>query len=403
MSIRRAKLARQIPIFRGGGFVKKVKLGEICEIITGSTPKSNNPNYWNGEYKWITPAEISDDDFIVFDTQRKITKLGIEKTGLKSFPKGTVLLSSRAPIGKVAISGCEMYCNQGFKNFICSNKINNEYLYYFLKSKKNYLNILGRGATFKEISKSIVSNIDIFLPTYDIQRKKVKVLKKIDKLIDTRKEQLIEFKYLVKSRFNEMFGDIFDTTFPIYRLEELCEFIKDGTHQTPQYTDDRTNGFKFLSSKDVTSGKISWDNIKYITESLHNELYSKISPRRNDILLAKNGTTGIAALVDCDEIFDIYVSLAILRFYDGNNPTYLLYAINSDFTKWQFESKIKGVGVPNLHLGEIRKTKIPLPPLSLQNEFADFVAQVDKSQLAIQKSLEELETLKKSLMQEYFG
>ena len=383
--------------------MKKVKLGEICEIVTGSTPKSSNPNYWNGEYKWITPAEISDDDFIVFDTQRKITKLGIEKTGLKSFPKGTVLLSSRAPIGKVAISGCEMYCNQGFKNFICSNKINNEYLYYFLKSKKNYLNVLGRGATFKEISKSIVSNIDISLPTYGIQRKKVKVLKKIDKLIDTRKEQLIEFRYLLKSRFNEMFGDIFDTTFPIYRLEELCEFIKDGTHQTPQYTDDRTNGFKFLSSKDVTSGKISWENIKYITESLHNELYSKISPRRNDILLAKNGTTGIAALVDCDEIFDIYVSLAILRFYDGNNPTYLLYAINSDATKWQFESKLKGVGVPNLHLREIRKTKIPLPPLSLQNEFADFVAQVDKSQLAIQKSLEELETLKKSLMQEYFG
>ena len=183
--------------------MKKVKLGEICEIVTGSTPKSSNPNYWNGECKWITPAEISDDDFIVFDTQRKITKLGIEETGLKSFPTGTVLLSSRAPIGKVAISGCEMYCNQGFKNFICSNKINNEYLYYFFKSRKNYLNILGRGATFKEISKSIVSNIEIFLPTYDIQRKQVKVLKKIDKLIYTRKEQLIEFEYLVKSRYFE--------------------------------------------------------------------------------------------------------------------------------------------------------------------------------------------------------
>ncbi|WP_455034110.1 restriction endonuclease subunit S [Granulicatella adiacens] len=183
--------------------MKKVKLGEICEIVTGSTPKSSNPNYWNGEYKWITPAEISDDDFIVFDTQRKITKLGIEETGLKSFPAGTVLLSSRAPIGKVAISGCEMYCNQGFKNFICSNKINNEYLYYFFKSRKNYLNILGRGATFKEISKSIVSDIEIFLPTYGIQRKQVKVLKKIDKLIYTRKEQLIEFEYLVKSRYFE--------------------------------------------------------------------------------------------------------------------------------------------------------------------------------------------------------
>ena len=193
----------KFPIFRGGGCVKKVKLGEICEIVTGSTPKSSNPNYWNGEYKWITPAEISDDDFIVFDTQRKITKLGIEETGLKSFPTGTVLLSSRAPIGKVAIAGCEMYCNQGFKNFICSNKINNEYLYYFFKSRKNYLNILGRGATFKEISKSLVSDIEILLPTYDIQRKQVKVLKKIDKLIYTRKEQFIEFEYLVKSRYFE--------------------------------------------------------------------------------------------------------------------------------------------------------------------------------------------------------
>ena len=159
--------------------MKKVKLGEICEIVTGSTPKSSNPNYWNGEYKWITPAEISDDDFIVFDTQRKITKLGIEETGLKSFPTGTVLLSSRAPIGKVAISGCEMYCNQGFKNFICSNKINNEYLYYFLKSRKNYLNILGRGATFKEISKSIAYDIEIFCQRMIYRGNKLKFLKKL--------------------------------------------------------------------------------------------------------------------------------------------------------------------------------------------------------------------------------
>ena len=200
-----------------------------------------------------------------------------------------------------------------------------------------------------------------------------------------------------------MFGDIFNTKFSMFKLEELCEFIKDGTHQTPKYTDDKINGFKFLSSKDVTSGKISWESIKYIPEDLHNELYSKIAPKRNDILLAKNGTTGVAALVDCDDIFDIYVSLAILRFHEGNNPKYLLYAINSDGTKWQFNSSLKGVGIPNLHLGEIRKTKIPLPPLALQNQFADFVAEVDKSQLAIKKSLEELETLKKSLMQAYFG
>ena len=183
--------------------MKKVKLGEVCEIVTGSTPKSTNPDYWNGEYKWITPAEISDDDFIIVDTQRKISKLGIEKTGLKSFPIGTVLLSSRAPIGKVAIAGCEMYCNQGFKNFICSNEINNEYLYYFFKSRKNFLNNIGRGATFKEISKSIISNIEIILPSYDVQCTQTQNLKKIDNLIYLRKKVIKEYQLLVKSRYFE--------------------------------------------------------------------------------------------------------------------------------------------------------------------------------------------------------
>ena len=201
--------------------MKKVKLGEVCEIVTGSTPKSTNPDYWNGEYKWITPAEISDDDFIIVDTQRKISKLGIEKTGLKSFPIGTVLLSSRAPIGKVAIAGCEMYCNQGFKNFICSNEINNEYLYYFLKSRKNFLNNIGRGATFKEISKSIISNIEIILPSYDVQCTQTQNLKKIDNLIYLRKKVIKEYQLLVKSRFNEMFGDIFDN--PQSKLEDHTE------------------------------------------------------------------------------------------------------------------------------------------------------------------------------------
>ena len=365
----------------------KVKLGEVCEIVTGSTPKSNREEFWNGNLKWVTPAEINEYDFEITDTERTITKLGAEKTGLRPFPAGTVLLSSRAPIGKVAIAGTEMYCNQGFKNFICSDKIYNEFLYYFLKSKHNYLNSLGRGATFKEISKSIVSNVEISLPSYDKQKIKASILKKIDQIISIHYQQKSKLNDLVKSRFYEMFGDIFNTKFSMFKLEELCEFIKDGTHQTPKYTDDKINGFKFLSSKDVTSGKISWESIKYIPEDLHNELYSKIAPKRNDILLAKNGTTGVAALVDCDDIFDIYVSLAILRFHEGNNPKYLLYAINSDGTKWQFNSSLKGVGVPNLHLGEIRKTKIPLPPLALQNQFADFVAEVDKSQLAGQMVL----------------
>ena len=97
------------------------------------------------------------------------------------------------------------------------------------------------------------------------------------------------------------------------RLPELCSIpITDGTHKTPTYSD-KENGIPFLSSKDVTSGKIDWSKIKYITKDLHEELYKRIAPQKNDILLAKNGTTGVGAIVEDNSIFDIYVTLAVIR------------------------------------------------------------------------------------------
>lgn len=187
----------------------------------------------------------------------------------------------------------------------------------------------------------------------------------------------------IKSRFIELIGNIQNPKYQLVELNEICEFIKDGTHQTPIYTEDRVNGFKFLSSKDVTSQKINWSNIKYIPKELHEQLYAKLSPKRGDILLAKNGTTGVAAVVDSDEIFDIYVSLALLRPKLGVNVSYLCSALNSEDLKRQFNSSLKGIGVPNLHLGEIKKTKIIIPPLKLQQEYALFVDQIDKSKFNV--------------------
>ena len=380
------------------------RLGDICTVVSGSTPKTNIPEYWDGDVKWITPAELNEDSCYLFDSQRHISELGKEKTGLSYMPAGTVILSSRAPIGKTAIAGCELCCNQGFKNLICSDAIFNEYLYFFLKSKTDYLNSLGRGATFKEISKSIVENIEIRLPSLEEQKKAAKQLGHIYHLISLRKQQLAKLDELVKSRFVELFGTIHDNKFgyEIKTLQDVCEQIKDGTHQTPTYTDDSVNGYKFLSSKDVTTGKIDWAHLKYIPEELHNELYARIAPRKGDILLAKNGTTGIAAIVDREEIFDIYVSLALLRPIEINS-VYLWAAINSVETKQQFDASLKGIGVPNLHLGEIKKARIIVPPVEEQNQFAEFVKKTDKSKLAIQQSLDKLETLKRSLMQKYFG
>ena len=147
------------------------------------------------------------------------------------------------------------------------------------------------------------------------------------------------------------------------KLSEVCEKITDGTHQTPTYFDD---GVLFLSSRNVTSGTIDWENVKYIDDKQHGEMQRRVSPRLNDILLAKNGTTGVAAMVDRDVPFDIYVSLALLRPLAAVRPTFLLHFINSPLAKQQFTKRLKGIGVPNLHLEEIREVEIPVPPLAEQ-------------------------------------
>ncbi|MBS1918661.1 MAG: restriction endonuclease subunit S [Bacteroidetes bacterium] len=144
----------------------------------------------------------------------------------------------------------------------------------------------------------------------------------------------------------------------IKKLGEVCEKITDGTHQTPKYF---SEGYIFLSSKNVTSGKIDWEDVKYIDEAQHKEMQKRVSPKKGDILLAKNGTTGVAAIVDKDEVFDIYVSLAWLRSKGEVSPEYLLHFINSPLAKNQFNKRLKGIGVPNLHLQEIREVEISYP------------------------------------------
>ena len=158
-------------------------------------------------------------------------------------------------------------------------------------------------------------------------------------------------------------------------LPELCLIpITDGTHQTPTYTSEE-NGIPFISSKDVTSQKINWDNIKYITKELHEELYKRVAPQKNDILLAKNGTTGVAAIVEDSRVFDIYVTLAVIRPSQNISPQYLYRIINSGFCKEQFDSHLTGIGLPNLHLTDIKKTIIPLPPYAEQIRI---VAEIEK-------------------------
>jgi len=380
----------------------KYKLGDICEIVSGSTPKTSVEEYWDGDIKWITPAELTDDSYIIDDTVRKLTELGVKKTGLTPFPAGTVILSSRAPVGKVAIAGCEMYCNQGFKNLICSDKINTKYLYWFLKGNTAFLNSLGRGATFKEISKGIVGNIEINVPDVADQEKAVVNLEKLSEIIKLRKNELKEFDNLIKARFVEMFGDMVlnPNGWDQYKLGEVCD-VRDGTHDSPQYY---TEGYPLVTSKNLSGGKIDLTDCSLICEDDYQKINQRSKVDYGDILMPMIGTVGNPVIVDLEPEFAIK-NVALIKFKEDSKVLniFVKTLLESDYFDNAVISKVRGGTQKFISLGDIRKLEICLPPIEVQESFGEFVKKVDKSKFVVQKSLDEAQMLFDSLMQKYFG
>jgi type I restriction enzyme S subunit len=241
-----------------------------------------------------------------------------------------------------------------------------------------------QGAIMAGFNSALLKELRIPLPPLTEQRRITEVLDRAEALRAKRRAALAQLDTLTQSIFLDMFGD---HRFENLEVKELCELVTDGTHYTPEYSE---TGVVFLSAKNVTSGYIDWQDVKFIPETLHKELQQRVSPRRNDILLAKNGTTGIAAIVDKDCIFDIYVSLALLRPKSDILPIYLHAALNSPKCRRQFHSALKGIGVPNLHLNEIRQARIPKPPIPVQQDFALRISAVNMVKAVHRKSLSAL-------------
>lgn len=382
----------------------KYKLGDICEIVSGSTPKTSIPEYWDGDKKWITPAEINEESYIITDSARKLTELGVKKTGLSPFPEGTVILSSRAPIGKVAIAGCEMYCNQGFKNLICSEKINNRYLYWFLKGNTEFLNSLGRGATFKEVSKQIVSNIEINVPSIAQQEQAAIQLETANAIIRFRKQQLQKLDELVKARFVELFGDESNPyNFLIVTIEDVASVQVGVVIKPAQYYTDAGHGIKTFRSLNIGPMHIKDTDWVYFSEE-GNRKNQKSVLNENDLVIVRSGAPGTACVITKEYAGCNAVDIIIARpDLDKVNPYYLCQYTNLPHGKKQIEEGTGGAAQQHFNVGKYNKIRLTLPPLDQQLKFEKFVEQTDKSKLAIQQSLDKLKTLRKSLMQEYYG
>ena len=374
------------------------KLGEICTIVSGGTPSRTNTEFWDGgTIPWIKIGDIKEKH--VSKADEYITQAGLDGSSAKMLSKGTILYTIFATLGEAGILTIDACTNQAIAGITIKNQdeVLADYLYYYLKSKKSYVNNLGRGVAQNNINLSILRNLKVPLPALPTQRQTVDILDKTAKVIEYRQQQLQKLDDLVKARFVELFGSCPSMA----SMDELCSIITDGTHQPPKFY---TDGIPFIFVSNLVKNTVTYNAEKFISEETYSELYKRTPIEVGDLLLSTVGSYGHPAVVVEDRKFLFQRHIAYLKpKRDIVNSFYLHAALLSPDSQRQIEEKVKGIAQKTLNLSEIKKILIPLPSIEEQNAFEVFVKQTDKSKVVIQKALDEAQLLFDSLMQKYFG
>ncbi|MCM3055822.1 restriction endonuclease subunit S [Caldibacillus thermoamylovorans] len=385
---------------------KYKKIKDIAVVYSGTTPSTSKSEYWNGNIKWITPAELQDGhNWYIYDTERKITDEAVRSKNLKMLKKGTILLTTRAPIGKVALVGEVMCTNQGFKNIECNTDVvNSEFLYFWLLSKKEYLNSLGRGATFKEISKTIVENIQVPVPPLGIQGKIVEILKQSLFLIDKRKAQIEVLDQLTQSVFLEMFGDpkLNKKNWKKQKLNDVC--LRKGEYGSGSSAIPYDSGKpRYIRITDIRDdGSLNDD----IVAPSNPDDYEKYRLNEGNILFARSGATVGKTYLHSEKNGYCIFAGYLIRFVPDTskiNPKFLFQFTRTQYYKQWVMSKQNTVAQPNINAKQYgEELFIICPPLELQNRFAKIVEEIEVEKELLQKSMVELQNNFNSLMKRAF-
>ena len=380
--------------------MKKIKLGDACEILNGFAFKSEN--YVGSGIRVIRISNvqkgyIEDNAPAFYPLETK----GLEKYMLE---EGDLLISLTGNVGRVAILEKEFMPAALNQRVAClrlkTDKLSKRYLFHILNSdffEKQCIQY-SKGVAQKNMSTAWLKDYEILLYSKEQQELIADILDKMHLIKKLRYYELQKLDELVKARFVEMFSD---NHYELIRLADVCTKITDGTHKTPNYL---SEGITFISAKNIVKNKLDFSDVKYISEDEYQEIQKRCQTEFNDILLSKSGSLGTPVIVKTDKKLGLFESLAVLK-YDRLKlvPEFLCEQLKNEEIQRQFKVGVKGVAIKHLHLGVIGNVKIIVPPLELQNQFASFVEEIDKSRSRIQKSLEASQELFDSLMQEYFG
>ena len=381
------------------------RLGDLGRIITGNTPKTSDAkNYEAKDICFVKPSDIDEHELTyIKNSECYIAEYARGKARI--VPIGSVLVTCIGIIGKVGINDVECAFNQQINAVIPNTSIcNNKYLAYAILSSKSRLEHIANAPVVPILNKSQFSDIEIPLPSLDEQRKIAAVLDKISDLTAKRRRQLDKLDELVQSRFIEMFG-----TYPANeRAWQTCtirDVVSDVRYGSSRPAVDG-GAYPYLRMNNITyAGELDLSDVKRI-DVPESEL-SRCIVRRGDVLFNRTNSkelVGKTCVYDRDEMMVLAGFVIRVRVNDKILPEFLSTFLNADFSKQMLLGKCKtAIGQANINANEMQSIGIYLPPLELQSRFVEVQQQTRKLKSTIRRSLTTLETLKKSLMQEYFS
>ncbi len=362
-----------------------VKLGDarFFMVESGGTPSSKEDSYWNGDINWVSLIDVpvSESFTTITSTNRKITQKGLEKSAAKLLPINTILISSRATIGRIAINKVELATNQGFKNIIIKDfsKVDPKYVAYTIKKLVPEMEDMATGGTFKEISKSSIMNLEIPLPPLEVQEEIVKELDGYQAVIDGAQKVVDNWKPTLPIN-------------PNWEKEELgkvCD-VRDGTHDSPKYV---AKGYPLVTSKNLINDKIDFSNINYVSQEDYENICKRSNVDDGDVLFAMIGTIGNPVVVKKEIDFCIK-NVALFKFENNNqlNNWYLKYLLQ--YYTEEFNKQSVGGTQKFVSLKFLRTFLIPLPPLEEQRKI---VAKIKEEEQVVEECKKLIELHKEKI------
>lgn len=348
---------------------KECKLSEIMDLIGGGTPKTSNPDYWDGDIPWISVKDFNGERRYVGDTEKKITKLGLENSSTKILSKGDIIISARGTVGELAIIPSDMAFNQSCYGLRAKDFVDSCFLYYLLKQSVNILKHNTHGSVFDTITRETFENISVKLPPLPTQQKIAAILSSLDDKIELNNKINTNLEQQIEALLLNYLSKIETTSVKLGDYLYIKGRIGWKGLKKNEYLSE--SNYRIINGETLTKSGIDWNKAGYISEERYTES-PEIMLQIGDILLSKDGTIGKIGYVDELELpTSVASGIFVIR---NNNPsvistTFIYYLLKSKLFDSFIIARTEGSVIPHLYQKDFMDFEFPLPSPELMNKF----------------------------------